>query len=124
MEKRGQEQDDASRPLPALPTSAPLEAGQGGAGVGAGGGGGSGGGKREEEVQTITVDGFGIKLDHLGPIIVNTDGTLTRIANWGALTEQERQVALRRIAKRNRARREQLASAAQEKGGEEEEGET
>lgn len=91
MEKQG-----ALEPLPALPPSAPP--GQEAAPADGG----------SSEVQTITVDGMGIKLDHLGPIIVNTDGTLTRIANWGALTEQERQVALRRIAKRNRERRAQL----------------
>lgn len=94
MEKQG-----APEPLPALPPSAPP--GQEAAPAAPADGGSS-------EVQTITVDGMGIKLDHLGPIIVNTDGTLTRIANWGALTEQERQVALRRIAKRNRERRAQL----------------
>lgn len=85
-------------PLP-LPPSAPLAE--------------EGGGANEGEVQTeITVDGVGvIKLDRLGPIIINTDGSLTRIANWAGLSEAERHVALRRIAKRNQQRREQLEKA-------------
>ena len=45
-----------------------------------------------------------VVLDHLGPIVVNSDGTLARIANWDELSEQEQSVAKRRIAKRNIAR--------------------
>jgi hypothetical protein len=87
------QQEDGPEPVLPLPPSAPLGT------EGAGG---------EGEVQTITVDGVGVKLDRLGPIIINTDGTMTRIANWTQMTEGERQTALRRIAKRNRERREQL----------------
>ena len=43
-------------------------------------------------------------LDHLGPLIVNADGSLRRIANWAALSEGERVVALRRVSQRNRER--------------------
>ena len=46
-----------------------------------------------------------LKLDRLGPIILNPDCTMRRIANWDALSPQERAVAWRRIAKRNGARR-------------------
>ncbi|XRB03778.1 hypothetical protein NFJ02_18g31330 [Pycnococcus provasolii] len=54
---------------------------------------------------TLDVEDGGIlKLDHLGPVIVGTDGTLSRIANWNELSEREQAVALRRIAKRNRER--------------------
>ena len=42
-----------------------------------GGGGGEGG-----EVTTITVGGQAIKMDALGPIVVNSDGSLSRITNW------------------------------------------
>ena len=59
-------------------------------------------------VRTITVDGASVKLDHLGPMIINTDGTVARISNWAGLSEGEQNVALRRIAKRNKARVEQL----------------
>jgi hypothetical protein len=50
-----------------------------------------------------------LKLDALGPIIVNSDGTTSRIVNWANLTERERQVALRRIAARNKERAAQLS---------------
>lgn len=96
MPDQEQEQD----PHLALPPSTPLESEEGARTDGPGRGGG---------VQTITVDNVGIKLDHLGPIIVNTDGTLTRIRNWGKMTEQERNTAMRRIARRNKLRQEQLA---------------
>eukprot|EP01038_Epipyxis_sp_PR26KG_P017083 gene17083-23500_t len=49
-----------------------------------------------------------IKLDHLGPIIVNTNGTLARIPNWNTLTEREQTNTLRLIAKRNKERMEYL----------------
>jgi hypothetical protein len=68
---------------------------------------------------TITVDGALVKLDHLGPIIINTDGTVARISNWQELSEGEQSVALRRIAKRNKARVQQLTDG-QDGGGAEE----
>eukprot|EP00050_Salpingoeca_kvevrii_P008997 m.306349 g.306349 ORF g.306349 m.306349 type:complete len:107 (-) comp18807_c0_seq1:96-416(-) len=48
----------------------------------------------------------------LGPAVINVDGTLSRIANWGQMTPQEQQVAARRIAKRNAERRAALGAAA------------
>jgi len=38
------------------------------------------------------------------PIAVNTDGTLSRITNWSSLSEQERVVAAKRVAARNKER--------------------
>lgn len=55
-----------------------------------------------------------VKLDHLGPLVVNKDGTLSRIANWEQMTDLERQNTLRILGKRNQLRREGLA--AQEGG--------
>lgn len=55
-----------------------------------------------------------IKLDHLGPMIVNSDGTISRIANWQNMSEIEKQRSLRLLAKRNNARIQSLkASQAQ-----------
>ncbi|EST06003.1 hypothetical protein PSEUBRA_005058 [Kalmanozyma brasiliensis GHG001] len=45
-----------------------------------------------------------IKLDHLGPMIVNSDGTISRISNWQNMSEIERERSLRLLAKRNNAR--------------------
>lgn len=57
--------------------------------------------------RTISL-GQTLSLDDLGPIIVNTDGTTRRIANWAALTKQEQESAWKRISRRNKARVEQL----------------
>ena len=49
-----------------------------------------------------------IRFEEWGPIILNSDGTTRRIANWDSLTEQEQQVTWRRISKRNEERRKAL----------------
>lgn len=46
-----------------------------------------------------------IRFEEWGPIILNTDGTTRRIANWDSLTEQEKAVTWRRVSKRNEERR-------------------
>lgn len=59
---------------------------------------------------TLDVSGEGItvKLDHLGPVVVNVDGTLSRIANWEHMTEIERTKTLIVLGKRNKERMEAL----------------
>jgi hypothetical protein len=52
--------------------------------------------------------GESISFERLGPIILNSDGTTRTIDNWSELSESERAVAWRRIAKRNADRREAL----------------
>src|SRR5690242_14128906 len=52
----------------------------------------------------LNVNGDGVKLDHLGPLVVNKDGTLSRIANWDKMAEIERQNTLRILGKRNQLR--------------------
>jgi hypothetical protein len=34
--------------------------------------------------------GDAVQLDELGPIIINTDGTTTRISNWLSMNQQEK----------------------------------
>ena len=61
----------------------------------------------EDASTSITLDvstGQPVVLDHLGPVVVNSDGTLARIANWHEMSEREQQVTQRRIAKRNMER--------------------
>lgn len=53
----------------------------------------------------------GVTLDHLGPMVVNADGTLSRIGNWEQMTEIERQNTLRILGKRNKQRLEKLRAA-------------
>ena len=45
-----------------------------------------------------------VKLDELGPVIVQSDCTLRRIDNWHKLTEGEREATMRRIGGRNQVR--------------------
>ena len=52
--------------------------------------------------------------DLLGPIILNTDGTTRRIANWDSLSEHEQHVSWKRISKRNEVRRTALLVAQEE----------
>ncbi|KAI4866542.1 hypothetical protein F4820DRAFT_245584 [Hypoxylon rubiginosum] len=61
----------------------------------------------------IPVGGDGVKLDHLGPLVVNENGTMSRIANWAEMAEIERQNTLRILGKRNRLRLDALKAKAQ-----------
>jgi len=58
-----------------------------------------------EDVSTlITLDvnsGQAVVLDAMGPVVVNSDGTLSRITNWDQMSASEKEVVKRRIAKRN-----------------------
>jgi hypothetical protein len=63
---------------------------------------------------TITLDvnsSEGVKLDHLGPLVVNTDGTMSRINNWAEMSSVERENTLRVLGKRNQARLKKLREA-------------
>ncbi|KAH8131524.1 hypothetical protein LI328DRAFT_9042 [Trichoderma asperelloides] len=59
-----------------------------------------------EGVTTLDVSGSGttVKLDALGPLVVNVDGTMSRISNWDKMADIERQNTLRIIGKRNQQR--------------------
>ncbi|KAE8360339.1 hypothetical protein BDV27DRAFT_42188 [Aspergillus caelatus] len=73
-----------------------------------------------DQTQQLDVSGDGstVKLDHLGPLVVNQDGTLSRIANWAQMTEMEKKNTLRVLGKRNKQRMEALKAAqgAQDEG--------
>lgn len=55
---------------------------------------------------------------------VNNDGTTKRITNWEDLSEHERAVALRRIAKRNKQRLEILQQEQQQRDDSKEQGQS
>ena len=61
----------------------------------------------DKSIPTIKL-GETIRFEEWGPIILNTDGTTRRIANWESLTENEKKVTWRRISKRNEERRKVL----------------
>ncbi|KAJ5610190.1 hypothetical protein N7510_006909 [Penicillium lagena] len=75
--------------------------------------------KGEGQQQRLSLNddsGSTVTLDHLGPMVVNTDGTLSRISNWDHMTEIEKKNTLRILGKRNKQRLEVLRAA--EQGGE------
>lgn len=49
-----------------------------------------------------------IKLDHLGPLVVNKDGSLSRISNWEQMTAQEKKSTFKILGKRNQLRTDAL----------------
>ncbi|RYP39095.1 hypothetical protein DL767_002358 [Monosporascus sp. MG133] len=83
-EQQQQQQNNSGRPLP-LPE--PPKAGDDGT-----------------PTQQLALDGTGVKLDHLGPLVVNEDGTLSRIANWDKMADIERDNTLRILGRRNKER--------------------
>ncbi|KAK4608986.1 hypothetical protein CLAFUW4_14496 [Fulvia fulva] len=57
-----------------------------------------------------------ISMDHLGPLVVNKDGSLSRISNWEQMTETEQKNTLRILGKRNQLRTEDLKVKEAEQG--------
>lgn len=69
-------------------------------------------GGADESVDASMDDGqYNCKLDALGPIILNTDGSMGRIPNWSEFTETEKAQAIRLITARNKRRKEALLEA-------------
>ncbi|KAJ4254845.1 hypothetical protein NW762_009643 [Fusarium torreyae] len=62
---------------------------------------------RGDDVTALRV-GESVRLDALGPLIVNTDGTMGRVGNWTGMTENEKQQTLKLLARRNKQRLEAL----------------
>lgn len=62
---------------------------------------------------TLDVSGEGstVKLSSIGPLVVNVDGTVSRISNWAEMTDVERETTLRLVGKRNKQRLEALKKA-------------
>eukprot|EP00349_Pseudokeronopsis_sp_Brazil_P000895 CAMPEP_0202961604 /NCGR_PEP_ID=MMETSP1396-20130829/5677_1 /ASSEMBLY_ACC=CAM_ASM_000872 /TAXON_ID= /ORGANISM="Pseudokeronopsis sp., Strain Brazil" /LENGTH=118 /DNA_ID=CAMNT_0049681569 /DNA_START=160 /DNA_END=519 /DNA_ORIENTATION=+ len=67
----------------------------------------------ESRIHRLEV-GSSVSMDHLGPIIINTDGTTRRISNWDTMTKSEQENAIRLISARNKRRIEALKSAREE----------
>ncbi|KAI9292640.1 hypothetical protein K502DRAFT_275303, partial [Neoconidiobolus thromboides FSU 785] len=45
-----------------------------------------------------------VKLNDLGPVIINVDGTISRVNNWNAMSDIEKETFNRLILKRNKER--------------------
>ncbi|KAF9965838.1 hypothetical protein BGZ70_003985 [Mortierella alpina] len=54
--------------------------------------------------QQLEVNGKDIKLDILGPVVVNEDGTMSRIDNWSEMADIEKANVRRILLKRNAQR--------------------
>ncbi|PWN34031.1 uncharacterized protein FA14DRAFT_114355, partial [Meira miltonrushii] len=52
------------------------------------------------------------KFDNLGPMVVNSDGTISRIHNWQTMTDAERERTARLVNKRNQTRLQALRESA------------
>ncbi|KAG6030105.1 hypothetical protein E4U41_000198 [Claviceps citrina] len=65
---------------------------------------------------TLDVSGGGssVKLDHLGPLVVHVDGTMSRIGNWAQLAPVEKETAMRILVSRNKQRLEALRRKKEE----------
>ena len=72
--------------------------------------GGAGGRKGPKSVDSpvkpteLKLGGEAIAMEHLGPIIINADGTTRRIANWDSLSSGEKESSWRIIKARNEKR--------------------
>ena len=50
----------------------------------------------DESVPQLDVrTGATVAMDAMGPVVVNDDGSLSRIANWGKMTDREKEVTQR-----------------------------
>ncbi|KAF8930858.1 hypothetical protein BGZ58_007990 [Dissophora ornata] len=63
-------------------------------------------------INQLEVNGKDIKLDILGPVVVNENGTISRIDNWAEMTEIEKANTRRILLKRNAQRLARLRSEA------------
>ncbi|GAA6007220.1 hypothetical protein JCM10207_001550 [Rhodosporidiobolus poonsookiae] len=60
---------------------------------------------QHDDATKLEVGGESVSLyDRLGPTVVNSDGTLSRIANWTEMTEPEKKRILRVLGARNQIR--------------------
>ncbi|KAF9199873.1 hypothetical protein BGZ49_009958 [Haplosporangium sp. Z 27] len=61
----------------------------------------------------LEVNGKDLKLDILGPVVVNEDGTMSRIDNWHEMADIEKDNVRRILLKRNAKRLEKLKAENQ-----------
>lgn len=70
----------------------------------------------ESAPQILRVDGAAVVLDHLGPMVIGRDGTVSRIANWGEMAAVERENTVRVLGRRNQVRLAALRGEEQGQG--------
>ncbi|KAF9974456.1 hypothetical protein BGZ73_002114 [Actinomortierella ambigua] len=62
----------------------------------------------------LEVNGQDLKLDLLGPVVINEDGSMSRIDNWAEMAEIEKANVRRILVKRNNQRLARLRAQQQE----------
>ncbi|CAO1635444.1 unnamed protein product [Jaminaea pallidilutea] len=72
--------------------------------------------------QLDVASGGRVALDELGPMVVNKDGTLSRIHNWSSMTEGEKARTLRVLGARNQLRMADIRGADEDESGDTGEG--
>ncbi|RSM00548.1 hypothetical protein CDV31_011762 [Fusarium ambrosium] len=84
----------------------------------------------EEDTAAVRGDGVtalrvgeSVRLDALGPLVVNADGSMGRVGNWAGMTEGEREATLRLLGRRNKQRLEALKAKKAEEEEEKQKGE-
>ncbi|PVF96376.1 hypothetical protein CPB86DRAFT_787004 [Serendipita vermifera] len=65
----------------------------------------------DSETATSVELNSAVKLDELGPMVVNSDGTVSRISNWQEMSDIEKERTYKVLLKRNQIR---LASLTDE----------
>ena len=66
------------------------------------------------------LDEMCMKLDQFGPIVLNADGSMSRIKNWDSMDQRERDNTARVICRRNKKRAQDLREnrlQAEQEGG-------
>jgi hypothetical protein len=70
-----------------------------------------------DAVVRLDVGGKGVRLDAMGPLVVNSDGSTGQVANWVEMTQYEKETTLRLLARRNKQRLEAIRTTQGGSGG-------
>ncbi|CAI6096919.1 hypothetical protein V2G26_016099 [Clonostachys chloroleuca] len=70
-------------------------------------------GEGEPITLDVSGDGTTVKLDQMGPLVVNHDGSVGRLTNWAEMTKAEQKNTLRILGRRNKQRLEELQKRRQ-----------
>ncbi|CAH0041075.1 unnamed protein product [Clonostachys solani] len=77
-------------------------------------------GEGEPITLDVSGDGTTVKLDQMGPLVVNHDGSVGRLTNWAEMTKAEQKNTLRILGRRNKQRLEELQKRRQREEKEQE----
>jgi isopenicillin N synthase-like dioxygenase len=67
-----------------------------------------------DAAQQLEVGGSAMPMDAMGPVVVHTNGSVSRISNWHEMSGPERETTMRVVGRRNQVRMEKLRAEAAE----------